>query len=113
MSQSLWERRPPPPQTVGTATGWDRELSTPMSVTVFRGELPDALVRADPACGADREDVDRLLLALEELASNGLRHGRPPVRVRVVPTSDGWLLDVTDAGVDREPTPAVDRDPFG
>lgn len=61
--------------------------------------------------GADEDDVERLLLAFEELASNGLRHGGAPVRAAVTRTADGWLIDVTDAVADRVPTPAVDRDP--
>jgi hypothetical protein len=56
------------------------------------------------------DDLQRLLLSFEELGSNGVRHGRGPVRVSVVCTASGWLVDVTDAAVDRPPTPAVDRD---
>ena len=52
-----------------------------------------------------------MLLAFEELASNGLRHGRPPVHVTVTATRAGWLLEVSDAADDRPPTPAVGRDP--
>ncbi|MGR6967990.1 ATP-binding protein [Geodermatophilus sp. URMC 61] len=56
-------------------------------------------------------DLEELLLVYEELTSNGLRHGRSPVFVRVATTGDGWLVDVTDAAVDHPPVPAVDRDP--
>ena len=58
-----------------------------------------------------RDAVERLLLAFEELASNGVRHGRGAVSVRVVRSPAGWLIDVGDAAVDRPPVPAVDRDP--
>jgi two-component sensor histidine kinase len=47
----------------------------------------------------------------EELASNGLRHGRCPVRAQVAPVGDDWLVVVTDSAPDRPPTPAPDRDP--
>ena len=57
------------------------------------------------------DDLERLLLAFEELASNGYRHGRPPVRTTVTATPSGWLIDVTDAAPERSPSPAVDRDP--
>ncbi|WP_249932982.1 ATP-binding protein [Blastococcus sp. CCUG 61487] len=66
------------------------------------GHLPD---RAEP------DDIDRLLLAYEELASNGLRHGAPPVVVEVTGTASGWLIDVTDAAPEHGPRPAIDRDP--
>jgi anti-sigma regulatory factor (Ser/Thr protein kinase) len=71
-----------------------------------------------PRTGADDHpapthlpDVDRLLLAFEELASNGLRHSGAPIRVQVLGCPEGWLVDVSDACPDSPPTPAVDRDP--
>jgi signal transduction histidine kinase len=84
-------------------------------------QLPDlpALTRARHELGsrlgsqavAGRDAVERLLLAFEELASNGVRHGRGVVTVRVVRSAAGWLIDVADAAVDRPPVLAVDRDP--
>lgn len=56
------------------------------------------------------DDRELLLLSFEELVSNGLRHGRPPVQVVVTVTLTGWLLDVSDAAVDILPAPAVGRD---
>jgi signal transduction histidine kinase len=47
---------------------------------------------------------------VEELASNGLRHGRPPVQVTVTAAGSGWLLEVRDTATGRPPAPAVDRD---
>jgi anti-sigma regulatory factor (Ser/Thr protein kinase) len=55
--------------------------------------------------------VERLLLAFEELVSNGLRHGAGPVRAAVTAHGSYRLLGVSDAAPDRPPTPAVDRDP--
>jgi anti-sigma regulatory factor (Ser/Thr protein kinase) len=57
------------------------------------------------------EGVERLLLAYEELASNGLRHGRSPVQAAVTAAVGGWLIDVSDAAADTAPHPAIDRDP--
>lgn len=84
-------------------------------------QLPDlpALTRARHQLGsrlvgqavAEPDDVERLLLAFEELASNGVRHGRGTVTVRVLCGPAGWLVDVADGAVDRPPVPAVDRDP--
>lgn len=59
---------------------------------------------------ATDDDVDRLLLAFEELASNGLGHGEAPVQVVVTIAAAGWLLVVSDAAVDRPPRTAVGRD---
>jgi hypothetical protein len=53
---------------------------------------------------------ERLLLVFEELVSNGLRHGRPPVGVTVAAVDGGWQLEVSDAAPDQPPTPAVGRD---
>ena len=75
----------------------------------LRRELRAKVLRR---CGpvADGANLDGLLLIFEELASNGLRHGRPPVRVRVATVPTGWLLDVSDAADDLPPAPAVGRD---
>jgi anti-sigma regulatory factor (Ser/Thr protein kinase) len=110
MGQALWAESPPPP-VAAEAAEWHWDLSTPVDVTVSRGQLRDDLMRGPLPAMADRDDVDRLLLAFEELASNGLRHGRSPVRVRVVRMTEGWLIDVTDSALDRPPVPAVGRDP--
>jgi hypothetical protein len=50
------------------------------------------------------------VLAVEELASNGLRHGRPPVQVTITAAALGWLLEVRDAETARPPQLAVGRD---
>lgn len=80
-------------------------------LTSSRGVLATQLATNPLTAGAAADDVERLLLAYEELASNGLRHGRPPVQVTVSATTEGWLIVVTDSGVDEPPSPAVDRDP--
>jgi two-component sensor histidine kinase len=88
----------------------DWPLTTLGELTLLRMQLRDqSMPHAPPA--AHDDDVDRLLLAFEELTSNGLRHGKAPVHVTVTTTADGWLIDVTDAATDQPPTPAIDRDP--
>jgi anti-sigma regulatory factor (Ser/Thr protein kinase) len=84
------------------------------------GELPRvrqevrrfALARAEDA-GADAADLsDRLVLTLDEMASNALRHGGGGlVRAALRSTRDAWLVDVTDCAYTRPPSPAVGRDP--
>jgi two-component sensor histidine kinase len=109
MSTTAWPQRPPEPVT-DLAARWEGAPGTPADLFWVRRELR-AAVRHRPWSTSDEADLERLLLIVEELASNGLRHGRPPVRVVVTADSTGWLLDVSDAAADRPPAPAGDRDP--
>lgn len=111
MSDSMWGRRPPPRLGAELCPVWSGEPTSTADATALRLQLRVALLdgfRQDPAQDEDRE---RLLLAFEELTSNGLRHGRAPVRVEVTTVESGWLLDVSDAAVDGPPLPAFGRDP--
>lgn len=108
-NEQLWaEAALPSPGTHGTQL-LRADVARPADVTSSRGRLAASLA-TDPRT-ARADDVERLLLAYEELASNGLRHGGPPVRTTVDAGPDGWLIVVTDTAVDRRPSPAVDRDP--
>ena len=113
MTLASWGQQAPPMPDDPPRASWQWSLISPLDLTTSRMEMRSALEqRSDqlPDC-AEPEDVDRLLLAYEELASNGLRHGTPPVLVEVTGTAGGWLIDVTDAATDDPPTPAVGRDP--
>ncbi|TFV48880.1 ATP-binding protein [Blastococcus sp. TF02A_35] len=58
--------------------------------------------------------IDRLVLALDEMASNALRHGGGDVRALVARTDAAYLIEVTDQAPQTPPSPAVGRDPsFG
>ncbi|MGY1915459.1 ATP-binding protein [Blastococcus sp. SYSU DS0973] len=108
-----WAQRPLPTVTDANGT-WTWAIARPAELTSARNDLRRGLATTPLPQGADGDDVDRLLLAFEELASNGLRHSGAAVRVRVYSCDDGWLVDVSDARPDRPPVPAVDRDPaFG
>lgn len=109
MSGALWVHRPQPVLDSGAIALGRWQLRSPSDVTVHRGRLRD-VVLARRGGRVDDDAIERLLLAFEELSSNGLRHGRPPVHVAVTATGGGWLIDVTDAATDRPPTPAVGRD---
>jgi anti-sigma regulatory factor (Ser/Thr protein kinase) len=109
MSTTTWPQRPPEPVS-DLAASWEGTPETPADLSWVRRELRAAL-RHRPWPTSDEADLERLLLIVEELASNGLRHGRPPVRVLVTADLTGWLLDVSDAAADRPPAPAHDRDP--
>jgi anti-sigma regulatory factor (Ser/Thr protein kinase) len=81
-------------------------------------ELPEvrAQLRRHAATRAradDRDDDlrDQLILALDEMASNALRHGGGRVRAAVRLTADAYLIEVSDAAASSPPSPAVGRDP--
>ncbi|TWH71861.1 ATP-binding protein [Modestobacter roseus] len=99
-----------PPRPLEVWRSWNWELREPADLTRYRRQLRLEALPADRD-DADEAAVERLLLAFEELTSNGVRHGLPPVWTTVTATSTGWLIDVTDADPRDEPVPAIDRDP--
>jgi two-component sensor histidine kinase len=108
MITTQWPQRPPEPVRELTVW-WEGAPRAAVDLTRLRREL-HAEVGHRPGQDDDADDLDRLLLIFEELTSNGLRHGRPPVRVVLASVPTGWLLDVSDAAADRPPTPACGRD---
>jgi anti-sigma regulatory factor (Ser/Thr protein kinase) len=108
-----WAHLPPPvPEDFRSAWSWT--ITRPAELTAARNQLRARSMPEAMPTGADEDDLDRLLLAFEEIASNGLRHGGAPVQVTVHSCDVGWLIDVSDSLPDQPPTPAVNRDPaFG
>lgn len=111
MDAPLWSERPLPRPFPGQLPAWAWELQQPADLTRSRTELRARVLDAGVPPGHIDDDVERLLLAYEELASNGVRHGRAPVRAAVTAADNGWLIDVTDAELHQLPAPAADRDP--
>ena len=107
MNEEIWIERPPP-ELQGEIRQW--ELSSVAQLPTVRAELRRLLATSAPA-DADEGLEDRFLLAFEELASNGLRHGGRPVRARVIAADDGLLIEVSDSVTERPPELAVGRDP--
>ena len=120
-----WPHRPAPPTASGPGVAvlapvpaCAREMSRLRRRvrTAVRDTYPvGAAVAAGPgpADAADRlaDDLERLDLVLEELVSNGQRHGRAPVHVAVHAADGGWVVAVTDAAPDQPPRPVTNRDP--
>lgn len=103
-----WPSAVPPPGR--QALVWN--LSDLSQLPGMRAEVRRHVTAADPEGGAHVNDLrDRLVLALDEMASNALRHGGGRVRASVRTTDDAWLLEVTDQAAHRPPAPAVGRDP--
>jgi len=81
----------------------------------IRGELRRSLAdatAAETARATDLEELnEQLVLLMDELLSNALRHGAAPVAAAVGRTADGWLLVVSDAAEQVPPHPDRQRDP--
>jgi two-component sensor histidine kinase len=111
MREPTWPHRQPPTPDADDSRSWTGRPETPIHLGMLRRKLRSAIaVGLKPAEAAD-DDIEGLLLVVEELTSNALRHGRPPTRVTVTPTGTGWLVDVSDAAPESPPIPAVGRDP--
>src|SRR5947209_4680319 len=110
MSDQQWAAGPPPGDDTVGAMIWRGAPNSAADLSTGRAELRELLAGPVPAGGADTEDAERLLLLFEELASNGLRHGLPPVWVTLTENSAGWALEVSDADALHPPARAVGRD---
>ena len=84
-----------------------------MDLTIIRRQLAAVLHGGDrrwAAVSVSEGAEERLLLCVEELTCNALRHGRAPVKVDLAAFDHYWLLVVGDAAVATPPTPAIDQD---
>ncbi len=97
-----WPPASPPPARGGLS--W--QLADVAELPRMREEL-----RHWNTVGGATDFRDRLLLVLDEMASNALRHGGGQVEAAVRRTGDDFLVAVTDGAGGAPPTPAVDRDP--
>ena len=111
MNETLWERQVPPRAPSTASDVWRDDVLSPAGITVSRSLLRRHVTATSLPPGVDDDDVDVLLLAYEELASNAIWHGRPPVHVTVTAMDDGWLIDVVDGAAECAPAPSVGRDP--
>ncbi|MEH0823888.1 MULTISPECIES: ATP-binding protein [Micromonospora] len=92
---------PPPPQATELEQ-W--VLDSPEDLRGLRASLRDALNRHGLVQGEDLDEVPHLVvLVATELASNALRHGRPPTIITLLTTDDRFLLDVADHDVSTVP----------
>ncbi len=97
-----WPSASPPPAEDG--------LSWQLSDVAELPRMRDELRRSGQADGPP-DFRDRLLLVLDEMASNALRHGGGHVEATVRHTRDAVLVAVSDDDPGTAPTPAVGRDP--
>jgi signal transduction histidine kinase len=104
----VWPSASPPPATA--ALRW--ELRAVGELPRVRAEMRRHGAVNTPFDAPDAADLlDQVILALDEMASNALRHGRGRVEASVRLTSDSYLIEVSDQAASSPPSPAVGRDP--
>jgi signal transduction histidine kinase len=108
----IWPSASPPP--ADPALAW--ELQDVAELPRIRAELRRHAMDHPPARatigGETAADLrDQLILALDEMASNALRHGGGRVQAVVRLTPDAYLIEVSDQATTAPPSPAVDLDP--
>jgi anti-sigma regulatory factor (Ser/Thr protein kinase) len=101
-----WPSAAPPSARDGLRWALSTVSELPRVRAETRRHIADHALRGD---GADLRD--QLVLALDELASNALRHGGGRVHASVRLTPDSYLIEVSDAAAAVPPRPAVGRDP--
>jgi anti-sigma regulatory factor (Ser/Thr protein kinase) len=103
-----WPSATPPDAEDGQSWELSDVAQLPRVRADLRRHAAETALRSD----TESEDLrDQLVLALDEMASNALRHGGGSVRAGVRLTPDSYLIEVTDAAPTSPPTPAVGRDP--
>jgi anti-sigma regulatory factor (Ser/Thr protein kinase) len=104
----VWPSGSPPPAIDGLA--WD--LRDVAELPRVRAQLRHHLAQRALHTGTYSAELrDHLVLALDEMASNALRHGGGHVAATVRETETSYLIEVSDAAAAAPPTPAVGRDP--
>jgi serine/threonine-protein kinase RsbW len=104
-------RTSPPPPIARQLHAWVLHTST--DLRTLRTCLQQALAGDPPAAGQSLADIpERMVLVATELATNAIRHGRPPTVVRLLCTDDRFILDVADHDLQAVPELA-DTQPAG
>src|SRR6476469_1709295 len=99
MGVSVWSALPVPEARPEATAGWHEQPGATSALAGLRRRLRTALDDGILPTGSD--DGERLLLVVEELVSNALRHGRSPVHVHITAHARGWVTAVSDAAADQ------------
>ncbi|MEH0938147.1 ATP-binding protein [Micromonospora psammae] len=101
---------PPPPQAVELRR-WT--LAEATDLRGLRASLHRELTGEQLSDGGRLDEVPELIvLVATELATNALKHGRPPTIVRLLAAENSLILDVADHNLDSVPELA-DMRPMG
>jgi two-component sensor histidine kinase len=91
---------------------WCQELHSLRQLAELRARLRATLTGSAVVVHPEREHwSERLVLIADELTSNALRHGAPPVATALSRAADRWMVTVKDSSAHVPPTPAEGRDP--
>jgi anti-sigma regulatory factor (Ser/Thr protein kinase) len=105
---SVWPSACPPSGT--PVLSW--HLQDIAELPRVRAELRHSAAESARTTGQAGADLrDQLILALDEMASNALRHGGGEVHASVRLTGNSYLIEVSDQATTAPPSPAVGRDP--
>ncbi len=89
-----------------------QELRSIAELSRLRARLRSELTGSPTVVHPEREHwSERMVLVVDELASNALRHGGAPVAATVSRSGDDFMIAVTDSAVGAPPQPARGRDP--
>jgi len=106
---AFWETAPVPE---GFTQVWRHELASIAELSRLRARVRSELTGRPTVAHPERDQwSERLVLVVDELASNALRHGGAPVTAALHRAGDRWLIAVDDSSPRMPPTPARGRDP--
>jgi two-component sensor histidine kinase len=91
---------------------WHHELDSLDQLVHLRARLRAELTGSATVVHPEREHwSERMVLVVDELASNALRHGIPPAGATLSRSGDQWMIAVSDSAAGVPPLPAEGRDP--
>lgn len=91
---------------------WCQEVHALGELSKLRARLRSTMTGSPTVVHPEREHwSERLVLIADELTSNALRHGGPPVATALSRLSGRWMVAVSDSSSHVPPTPAEGRDP--
>jgi signal transduction histidine kinase len=106
---ALWQTAPVP---AGFTELWRHELTSVAELSVLRARVRTETTGTAVVERPERDHwSERLVLIVDELTSNALRHGGGPVDAALARAGDHWLIAVTDTSASMPPVPAQGRDP--
>jgi serine/threonine-protein kinase RsbW len=99
-----------PPATFRVVRVW--QLASIDELSMLRTSLHEELTgRPLAPDGALDEVPEKIVLVASELATNALRHGRPPTTVHLLTDGDEYIVDVVDQDTSSAPVVAAPRLP--